>query len=155
MSNDKLTDQEKLNLEKLKEWEHCWTTRGLAAKLVDEIYADSPEVFTPIQNTYYAKKGKSKENWRNVELEAEKLYQKREMKIVNKVVSGNTIAMEILATTTSHKGNAHEEWFGVFLTFDENGRIISDHSYMLVNIPGKGFFPPGLKEAMDKIAQDQ
>jgi len=154
MSNDKLTEEEKRNLEVIKDWAHYWTTRGLASKMVDEIYADSPEIFTPLQKFYYVKKGKSKENWRNLELEAEKV-QKREIRIVNQVVRGNTVALELVTTIITPKGSIREEWSAVFLTFDKDGRIISDHSYMPGPPPDKGYLPPGFREAMDKIAQDQ
>ena len=148
-------ENDKHILKLVEEWARCWNTPGLAERMVDEIYADSTEVFTPLQKAYYVKKGKSKENWKNVELEAEKLYQKRQMKIVKSVVSGNTVALEAATTFKFIDGNTTSGWFAAFLEFDKDGKVISDHTYMPGPPPGKGVYPPGLKEAMDKIAASQ
>lgn len=129
MSELELTDEEKRNLEVIKEWAHCWNTPGLAARLVDEIYADDCEVFTPLQNMYHAKMGKSKKSWRRLELEVEKLYKKREMRIVSTMSRGDTVALEAAITIITAKGRMIEGWFAAFLKF-KDGRIFEDHTYM-------------------------
>jgi predicted SnoaL-like aldol condensation-catalyzing enzyme len=154
MSQENYTDEEKRNLKLIEPWARSWTTHGLAIKMVDEIYANSTEVFTPLQKCYYVKKGGSKENWRQVELEAEKSYKKREMRIVNTMARGDTVALEVATTVITHDGKEHHSWFAAFLTFDKDGRVVTDHTYMTGPAPKSGNFPPGLKEAMDKIAAD-
>jgi len=134
MSNEKYTDEEKRNLEVVKEWARCWSTPGLAERMVDDIYSDSCEVFTPLQNLYYAKIGKSKKKWKRIEIRAEEVYKKREMQIVTMVPKGNIVALEVKIKTITKDGEIREEWFGVFLTI-ENGRIIIDHTYMEDPLP--------------------
>jgi ketosteroid isomerase-like protein len=145
-----LTDIEKRNLEVVKEWAKAWNTHGLAARMVDEIYADSCEVFTPIQNIYYVKIGQSKENWKNVELAVEKMFKKREMRLLQTLAKGDTVAVEAEITMTPVQGETIKSWFAAFLTF-KDGRIIKDHTYMftMTNLS------PELREAVIKTLKNQ
>jgi len=129
MSNQSLTDEERRNLEVVEEWMRCWNTKGMMAKMVDEIYADPAEVFTPIQSKYYSKKDGNKDAWRKLELLLEKLIQKREMRLVTTVAKGNMVILEAIAATTT-LGRTVERWTAAFLTFDDDGKVVSDHTYM-------------------------
>lgn len=129
MSTEELTAQEKRNVELLKEWAKSWETD--AGRMVDEIYADSAEVFGPMQNIYFLKRGQSKENWKAVEIANQNLYQNRKMRFSTIVARGDTVAIEVATTETNLKGKTREAWFAAFLTFDKNGRIITDHTYLL------------------------
>jgi len=99
------------------------------AKMVDEIYADEFEVFTPLQDIYFVKMRKSKKRWRSVELSTEKSYKMRRMDIVWKIAKDNIIALEAKVSATMINGEIRNRWFAAFLTF-ENGKIVIDHTYM-------------------------
>lgn len=134
MSVKSLTSEEMRNLEVVDEWLRCWNTKGMMVKMVDEIYADSVEVFTPIQNKYYVRKNGSKQLWRKLEILLEKLIYKREMRIVKAIAKDNMVVFEAIVSTTTLAGSS-ERWISAFLTFDEKGRVICDHTY----IPLTGF----------------
>jgi ketosteroid isomerase-like protein len=157
MSSVKLTDEEKRNLEIVKEWTKLYSTYGSVSRMVDEVYADMCEVLTPLQGIYFARLGKSKENWRTLEIEIEKLFKKRHMEVVSAHASGNTVALEAKVTMTTVDGKTYKDWFAAFLTF-ENGRIIKDHTYMNDSLPRglpRETFTPGFKQAMKKILKEQ
>lgn len=161
MSQDDLTDEEKRTLASLEPWKDAWNTHGKAQKLVDEIYADSAEVFTPLQGVYHAKRGGSKENWRKLEIELEKIWEKREQRIVNTVVQGNRVAIECEVEMHRIDGKVTKGWYAAFLTFDEDGRLTCDHTYMegprfaeWVKTPELDMVPD-LKKAMENILAAQ
>ena len=155
MSRDDYTEEEKRNLKLFEQWVDAGNTQGLTAKVIDEMYADSCEVFTPLQKAYYVRRGKSKADWKTVEMVSEQMYKKREMRIVNIVAKGDTVALEAIITYTTHDGNKYDNCCAVFLIFDKDGRIVSDHNYIYAPSPKSGNFPPGpLKEAMARIAAD-
>lgn len=128
MSPVKLTAQERRNVELLKSWIKAWVND--TGRMVDEIYADSAEVFGPMQNIYFLKRGKDKGNWRAVEAANRNLYLKRKTRFGTIVAKGDTVAVEVATTDTDLKGRIREGWFAAFLTFDKNGKIITDHTYM-------------------------
>ncbi|MFB0559628.1 MAG: nuclear transport factor 2 family protein [Candidatus Lokiarchaeia archaeon] len=152
MSNKKtLTDEEKRNLDVVKEWAKTWSTHGAATRMVDEIYADSCEVFTPLQNIHYVKKGQSKENWKNVEIAVEKIFEKREMRLLQTLARGDTVAVEAEITLTPVQGETIKSWFAAFLTL-KDGRIIKDHTYMR-DLP-REYLTPELRDAVVKILKN-
>jgi len=157
MSSAKLTDEEKRNLEVVKNWAKLYSTYGSASRLVDETYTDTCEVLTPLQGIYFARSGKSKENWRTLEIEIEKLFKKRHMEVVSAFPRGNTVALEAKVTMTTPDGKTYKDWFAAFLTF-ENGRIIKDHTYMNDNFPRdlpRETFTPEFRQAMKTILKEQ
>lgn len=152
MSTQRLTATEKRNIELLKEWAKSWETD--AARMVDEVYADSAEVFGPMQNIYFLRRGKSKQNWRAVEVANQHLYQSRKMHFGTIVAKGDTVAVEVQTTETNLKGRTRQAWFAAFLTFDKDGRIITDHTYVLnmerTPDPEKAH-DPNIKKAMEEM----
>lgn len=124
-----LTSQEKRNVKLIKQWANSWENE--ASRMVDEIYADSTEVFLPLQKMYMLKTGKSKANWRAVEVANQKLYTSRQMKLITVIPRGDTVAVEVMTTETNLIGRTKEGYFAAFLKFDKDGRIVSDHSYMI------------------------
>ena len=130
MNEETLSEEEKLNLEVLETWVKCWNIPGLGMeKMVDELYAEKCEVYTPLQDTYFVEMGKSKRRWRRLELSLEKIYKKRRMEIVWKMVKDNVIVIETKTHLTMSNGEERHRGFAAFLTF-ENGKIIRDHTYM-------------------------
>lgn len=130
MIGESLSEEEKLNLEVLDTWVKCWNIPGLGAeKMVDELYAENCEVYTPLQDMYYVKMGKSKRSWKRAELSLEKLYEMRRMEIVWKMVKDNAIVIEAKTHFILKNGEERHKGFAAILTF-ENGKIIRDHTYM-------------------------
>lgn len=161
MSKENYTEEEKRTLAAVEPWRVAWNTHGEASKLVDEIYADNCEVFTPFQRVYHAKMGQSKENWRNLEIENEKVWKKRTQTIVNCIVQGNRVAMELELDMERIDGKVSKGWYAAFLTFDKDGRVTCDHTYLdlppfeiLVNEPEMDMVPE-LKKAIQKILDSQ
>ena len=130
MIKESLTEEEKLNLDVLETWVECWNIPGLGAeKMVDDLYAEECEVYTPLRDMYYVKMGKSKRRWRAVELSIEKLYKTRKMEIVWKMVKDNTVVLEAKTHFVIVNGEERHRGFAAILTF-ENGKIVRDHAYM-------------------------
>jgi len=160
-ADQNLTAEEKRNLEAVKGWAEAWEKD--VGRMVDEFYAERPEIYIPIQKWYWVKRGQSKDAWRTAEVEERKLELQVHpdadvgMKFESIVVQGNTVA--ILMET----GRA-----AVFLDFDENGKIQRDHSFfrgpnlseMLADpkllmsgtrVPGGR--TPAFQEALDKMRE--
>jgi hypothetical protein len=154
MSPVKLTAKERRNVELLKSWIKAWVND--TGRMVDEIYADSAEVFGPMQNIYFLKRGKDKGNWRAVEAANRNLYLKRKTRFGTIVAKGDTVAVEVATTDTDLKGRVREGWFAAFLTFDKNGKIITDHTYMRdmerTPDPAKAN-DPKIKKAMEEMKE--
>jgi hypothetical protein len=155
------TEDEKCALAAVEPWKDAWNTHGEIDRLVDEIYADSCEVFAPFQGAYWVKKGQSKENWKNLEIENEKIWQKRTQTIVNCVVQGNRVAMECELEMQRLDGKVVKGLYAAFLEFNEDGRVTYDHSYIdapsvkkLVNKPEMDMVPD-LKMALQKFLDSQ
>lgn len=126
-----LTAEEKRNLELIKDWADAWDKDP--ERMVDKVYADAPEVFLPLQKIYDSRKGKSKANWRALEVANHKLYKSRTIKFGTLIARGDTVAMEALTKVTDLKDRVFDVWFAAFLKFDKDGRVMSDHTYMLSN----------------------
>ena len=158
-----LTAEEKRNLEVIKAWAEAWDKD--VALMVDKIYADSPEVFLPLQKIYMSRKGGKKASWRAVEVANQKLFTSRKMNFVTLIAKGDTVAMEVKSSDTTLKGQVREGYWAAFLKFDKDGRIISDHTYMLnadkTPDPEKAHDPKikkimqELKDAHDKVMAEQ
>ena len=128
--SESLSEEAKLNLEVLETWVKCWNIPGLGIeKMVDELYAEKCEVYTPLQDIYYVKMGKSKRRWKMVEVSIDKLYKMRKMDIVWKIAKDDTIVLEAKTHFVMNNGEEIHRGFAAILTF-ENGRIIRDHTYM-------------------------
>ncbi|MBN1615552.1 MAG: nuclear transport factor 2 family protein [Deltaproteobacteria bacterium] len=154
MSVRELTAKEKRNIELVKDWAKIWDADG--GRMVDECYAASAEVFGPLQNIYFLRKGESKVTWRALEAAIHALYQSRKMHFHTLVAEGNTVAMEVIVEETNLKGRKREVWFSAFLTFDDDGKIVKDHTYQLnmekTPDPEKAK-DPKIKEAMETLRE--
>jgi len=153
MQSESLTKQEKGNLEIVKKWEESWNTKGQWMKIVDEIYADTVDIFRPLENIYLARRGRSKKNWRAFEEVLENFLEKRELRTANILARGATVAQEATATFTAPGGITFDISFASFLTFDDDGRIISEHTYMPTTSVDQ--LPPDIKQAFEKILEEK
>jgi len=113
-----MTDKEKRNLERVKLWEQTWNEDVM--RMVDELYAADCEVRNMI--TGFGVRGR--EPFREVERAIETHSPDRRMRVYRAIASGDVVAIEA------------DVFFGgkqaqgcVFLTFNEDGQITSDHSY--------------------------
>ena len=113
-----MTDQEKRNLERVKLWEQTWNEDVM--RMVDELYAEDCEVRNMI--TGFVVRGR--EPFREVERAIEKHSPDRRMRVYRAIASGNVVAIEADAFFAGKQMQAC-----AFLTFDESGRIVSDHTY--------------------------
>jgi hypothetical protein len=161
MKEKNYIEEEKHTLEAFEQYKNGWITHGGIPKFVDELYADSTEVLMPLQHVYLVEPGQSKENWRNMELEIEKLFPKKDWKVVNYLVQDNQVAAEFEVEFTRIDGEVIKTQMAVFLTFDSDGRIICDHTYG-EGLPfkeriEKGDFDivPDFKQAIQKILDSQ
>ena len=113
-----MTPMEKRNLDRVKLWEQTWN--GDVMRMVDELYAEDCEVRNMI--TGFVVKGR--EAFREIEKQIQQFAPDRRMRVYRTIASGNVVALEA------------DVFFGgkqsqgcVFLTFDDEGWITSDHSY--------------------------
>jgi hypothetical protein len=154
MSDENMTEREKRNVEMVNKWAKAWSED--VGRMVDESYADTAEVFTPIQGIYWSRRGQSTENWRFMEVNYEKKFSKREMKLAKVLARDNTVAIEVQTVTTNKKGTkTRNGWFAAFLTFDDDGKIIEDHTYQTGPSPAEVPYPPDVQEIVNKIIADQ
>ena len=133
MQERNLTETEKRNLARTEEWRKEGSTPGGdLERLTNEIYAESTEVFLPlnIPPLYVVKRGDSKKNWHTLELSGRgHAYSRRMMKLINTVVQNNRIAAEVVVDRVSADGQPFEQRIAIFLTFDDDGKVITDHTY--------------------------
>ena len=136
MPDENLTEIEKRNLKLTDEWAAAWNIPGRGSEyLVNELYADSVEVFSPIQSPHLiTKKGESKDRLVKIESFAENLMEKRNIIFHHKIARGNTVAIEAEIPYKNKNGKEGTEWFAGFLTFDDNGKIHIDHTFIRNNI---------------------
>jgi nuclear transport factor 2 (NTF2) superfamily protein len=113
-----MTEGEKRNLQRVKLWEETWNTD--VERMVNELYAVDCEVRNMI--TGFVIRGR--EELRAVERAIAKQAPERRMRVYRAIASGDVVAVE------------SDVFFGakqlqgcVFLTFDNDGWITSDHSY--------------------------
>ena len=113
-------EKEKRNMERVKHWE--WTWNNDVMRMVDECYAEDCEVSDMFrERTFHGRA-----ELRLIEEQMMALDASRRMEITNMVPCGDTVAIEMDAfygdDTTAVKNC-------VFLTFNAEGLIITDHSY--------------------------
>lgn len=115
-----LTAEEKRNLEAVKGWAEAWEND--VGRMADEFYADSPVIYAPIQNLIWVGPGGSKEAWRTAEVEERRLEESvhpdasTKMEFSHIVVKGDTVALRGVG-------------IAIFLRFNKDGKIYSDHSF--------------------------
>lgn len=125
-ADQNLTAEEKRNLEAVKGWAEAWEND--VGRMADEFYSDSPKIYAPIQDWHWVAEGLSKEAWRTAEVEERKLEKSVhpdanfKMEFQSIIARGDTVAL---------LGKGH---FAIFLKFDKDGKIYSDHSFY----PGDG-----------------
>jgi hypothetical protein len=126
-----LTREEERCVAGLEAWARAYELPGgCAARLVDEVYADRPEVISVLTGTVVAREGADKSSWRSTEAAMEALYSARRVVFTAVYPRGNTIAAEALIEQVLKDGTPRGWPFAVFLTFDAEGRVIADHTYM-------------------------
>jgi hypothetical protein len=131
ISHATLTEVENRNLELVDAWAAAWRLPGGSAEeRINEIYAQSTDVYLPLQERYIAKTGESKESWLEEQLDLEKDFLERRMVVHKKMARGDVVAVEIEVFYTLTDGTEDNAWIAAFLTFDDDGKISSDHSYM-------------------------
>ncbi|MDE0511893.1 MAG: nuclear transport factor 2 family protein [Gammaproteobacteria bacterium] len=111
---------EERNIERVKLWEQTWNEDVM--RMVDECYAEDCEVTDMLRDRTYYGRGEL----RLIEEQMMAADATRRMKIVNMVASGNTVVVE---THSTRKGGEVRSKSCVVLVFNEEGLIISDHSY--------------------------
>ena len=89
--------------------------------MVDEVYAEDCEV----RNMFTGFVVRGREAFRAVEREIEAQAPDRRMVVTRRVALGNVVALEAEA----HFPGIPPFDTCVFLTFDEKGQIVSDHTY--------------------------
>jgi ketosteroid isomerase-like protein len=161
MLENNMTETEKRVLAQTEEWrKEASTPGGDLERLVNEIYAESTEVFLPLNTPplYVVKRGESKENWHTLELSGRgHAYNRRVLNLVNTVVQGNRIAAEVVVDRVSPDGQSFEQRVAIFLTFDNDGKVITDHTYAGTSdfealIP---YLPEGGQKALKAIIENQ
>ena len=129
MSSPNLTEEERRNLELTKAWSEAYGDLDNIERFCD-MYADSTEIYTPLQDWYWAKHGHTNQAWRDGEITMAKLVSTREEKIVSILAQGDTVAVQVSVEMTSKDGRSRQGSFAAFLKFDEEGKIVSDHSFL-------------------------
>ena len=111
---------EERNMERVRHW--VWTWNNDVMRMVDECYAENCEVSDMLRNRTFH----GREELRLIEKQMMALDASRKMTITRMVASGDTVAVEVDA---SWDGGDTIDKGCVFLTFDDAGMIVSDHSY--------------------------
>ncbi len=111
---------EKRNMERVKHWE--WTWNNDVMRMVDECYAEDCEVTDMFRERTFRGRGEL----RLIEEQMMALDASRRMEITKMVPCGDTVAIEMDAYWGA---NPHPVKNCVFLTFNEEGLIVADHSY--------------------------
>lgn len=111
---------EERNLERVKHWQWAWNNDVM--RMVDECYAENCEVTDMLRGRTFH----GRDELRLIERQMMEMDASRHMQITRMVPSGDTVAIEMDA---SWGAGAVVVKSCVFLTFDEAGFIITDHSY--------------------------
>jgi len=111
---------EERNMERVRRWE--WTWNNDVMRMVDECYAENCEVTDMLRGRTFH----GREELRLIEEQMMAMDASRRMDITRMVASGDTVAIEMDAYWGD---GAHVAKSCVFLTFDDDGLIIVDHSY--------------------------
>ncbi len=115
-----MTPTEERNLDRCRHWE--WTWNNDVMRMVDECYALNCEVIDMCRGRTFH----GREELRAIEKQMIAADPTRRMRVTKKVASGDTVALEMDALWQDGAAAAKAS---VFLTFDADGMIISDHSY--------------------------
>jgi hypothetical protein len=113
-------DVEQRNMERVKHWE--WTWNNDALRMVDECYAENCEVSDMLRGRTFH----GRDELRLIEKQMLELDPTRRMSITRMIPCGDTVAIEMDASWNDGKAVVKS---CVFLTFNEDGLIIVDHSY--------------------------
>jgi hypothetical protein len=113
-----MTDVERRNVERVKHWEQTWN--NAVDRMIDECYAEDCEVINML--TGYTMRGR--EALRAIEHAMLAFDGTRRMEITRILASGDSVALEADAIWGDKRTKAC-----VFLTFNSDGMIVSDHSY--------------------------
>jgi len=111
---------EERNVERVRHWE--WTWNNDVMRMVDECYSPTCEVTDMFRGRTF----RGREELRLIEKQMMQIDPTRKMKITRMVASGDTVAIEMDASWNDGKAVAKS---CVFLTFDDAGYIVLDHSY--------------------------
>lgn len=112
------TSSEERNKARAKAWEAAWNNDP--DRMVDECYA--PDCV--VRNMFSGHEIHGREALREVEHAIKAFDGSRHMKITNMVADGSVVAIQADVVFGGNTGKAV-----AFLTFDQNGLIVSDHSY--------------------------
>jgi hypothetical protein len=113
-----MTDIERRNIERVKHWQQTWNTA--VDRMIDECYSEDCEVTNML--TGYTMRGR--EALRKIEHAMLAFDKTRRMEITRILASGDVVALEADALWGNKRTKAC-----VFLTFNSDGMIVSDHSY--------------------------
>ena len=108
------------NMERARRWEWAWNNDVM--RMVDECYAEACEVTDVFRDRTF----RGREELRLIEKQMIEADVSRRMQVTKMVAAGDTVAMEIDAWWDD---GAHVAKNVVFLTFDEDSLIVTDHSY--------------------------
>ena len=111
---------EERNMERVRHW--VWTWNNDVMRMVDECYAEDCEVSDMLRGRTFH----GREELRLIEKQMKALDASRKMTVTRMVASGNAVAVEVDASWDG--GNTIDKGC-VFLTFNDEGLILSDHSY--------------------------
>lgn len=127
-----LTPTERRNADRVLGWAAAYEMPGgSAARMVDEFYADAADVMSVLTGTVVARSDVSKQAWRDAEVALETRYRSRRLVLSAIYPCGDTVAVEGRTEQVLKDGTTVEWPFAVFLTFDADGRIARDRTYML------------------------
>ena len=115
-----MTPTEERNLERARHWE--WTWNNDVMRMVDECYAPDCEVSDMVRGRTFH----GREELRAVEEQMMAIDSSRRMRGTRMIASGDAVAIEMAALW--HDGTETASAC-VVPTFDDDGMIISDHSY--------------------------
>ena len=122
ISNPNLTAEEKRNLELTKAWSDAYGDLDNIERFCDT-YAESTEIYTPLQDWYWAKHGHSNQAWRDGEIAMLEFISHRKEKIVSILARGDTVAVQVSIELTSKDGQSRQ---GAFAARDECGATDED-----------------------------
>ena len=153
ISTPSLTDEERRNLELTKAWSEAYGDLDNIEHFCN-LYADSTEIYTPLQDWYWAKHGHSRQPWQEGEIAIAELFSHRKEKIVSILAHGDSVAVHMAVEITTKEGQSRQGAFAAFLKFDSNGKIVSDHSFIGRHprpTPDQG--PPAYKAMIEKLQE--
>ena len=114
--------REERNTERARHWQ--WTWNNDVMRMVDECYAEHCEVSDMLRGRTFH----GREELRLIEEQIEGVDASRRMEVTKMVASGDTVALEMNALWDEGRAVVKA---AVFLTFDDDGMIVSDHSYSI------------------------